>query len=67
MKKNKDTNHYSSQNQEFIILNAGISKYRPLRVHLLPSFGNDQQYIFDIIINKNPIETAKTRKTEKVR
>ena len=67
MKQKKAIDYYYSLNQEFIVTKSGMSKYRTLRAHLLPTFANEQRYIYDIIVNKNATDTQRSRKLEKIR
>jgi len=53
---------YKLQNEEFIILHSGLSKYRLLRTFLINIKINQTPLIYDIIIVKKPKETTTSKK-----
>jgi hypothetical protein len=62
-KKKKD---YESKNRDFIVTNAGISKYRTLRVYLILR-EKDERLVYDVIVPKKSKETNKLKKLQRNR
>jgi len=64
---------YKVENEEFIILNSGLSKYRNLRVFLisLPSTNNNNRtaeiFVYDIIVPKKQTVTTLSKKAESIK
>ena len=58
-------NKYKDKNEDFIIENSGMYRYRTLRVHLLNKHSTNQFY--DIIVKKNIKLTEREKKRELIR
>jgi hypothetical protein len=58
---------YETENQDFIVLHAGLSRYRTMRVFLLSREAGNAIYVYDVIIPKRQKQTAKSLKQETVK